>query len=110
MVKRLPRHPIPADQPRTRSGIATLPFRGTIPPEGLYMTDNVTNQVLLEHLKAIQAKLAAMDGRMNELQADVREIKSHMAGFMHSEISRDSTIAAMHERLDRIERRLELHD
>ncbi len=74
------------------------------------MTDNVTNQLLLEHLKAIQAKLAAMDGRMNELQADVRGIKSHMAGFMHSEVSHDSTIAAMQERLDRIERRLELHD
>ncbi|MCY4429931.1 MAG: hypothetical protein OXC11_05990 [Rhodospirillales bacterium] len=59
------------------------------------MGDNVTNQLLLEHLKAIQAKLAAMDGRMNELQADVRGIKSHFAGFMHSEVSHDSTIAAM---------------
>ena len=74
------------------------------------MADNVTNQVLPEHLKAIQAKLAAMDGRMNELEADVRGIKSHMAGFMHSEISHDGTIVAMQERLDRIERRLELHD
>ncbi len=46
------------------------------------MTDNVTNQLLLEHLQAIQAKLAAMDGRMNELQADLRGIKSHMAGFI----------------------------
>ena len=59
------------------------------------MTDNVTNQLLLERLKAIQAKLAAMDGRMNELQADVRGIKSRMAGFMHPEVSHDSTIAAL---------------
>ena len=44
------------------------------------MTDNVTNELLLEHLKAIQTKLAAMDGRLSELQADVRGIKSHMAG------------------------------
>ena len=74
------------------------------------MADNVTNQVLLEHLEAIPAKLAAMDGQMNELQADVRGIKSHMAGFMHSEISHDGIIAALQERLDRIERCLELHD
>ena len=66
------------------------------------MADNVTNQVLLEHLEAIQAKLAAMNGRMNELQADVRGIKSHMVGFMHSEISHDGTNAAMQERLGRI--------
>ena len=74
------------------------------------MTDNVTNQLLLEHLQAIQAKLAAMDGRMNELQADVRRIKSPMASFMHAEVSHDSSMAAMQECLDRIERRLELHD
>ena len=43
------------------------------------MTANVTNQVLPGHLQAIQAKLTAMDGRMNELQADVRGIRSHMA-------------------------------
>ena len=74
------------------------------------MPDNVTNQLLLEHLKAIQAKLASMDDRINELHADVRGVKSHVAGFMQSEISRDSTIATMQERLDRNERRLELHD
>ena len=71
------------------------------------MTDSATNQLLLEHLKAIQATLAAMDGRMNELRADVRGVRSHLAGFMHSEVSHDSThdstIVAMQERL-------ELHD
>ena len=46
------------------------------------MPDNVTNQLLFEHLKAIQSKLAATDGRMNELQADLRGVKSHMAGFI----------------------------
>lgn len=74
------------------------------------MADNVTSQCLLEHLKAIRAKLAAMDGRMNELQADVRGIRSHVAGFMHAEVSHDSSMAAMQERLDQIERRLGFHD
>ena len=71
------------------------------------MTDNVTNQLLLEHLKAIQANQAKMDDRISELQADVRGIKSHMAGFMHAEVAHDTTIAAMQDRLDR---RLDLHD
>ena len=75
--------------------VRRLPSTWYDPLEDLHMTDNVTNRLLLGHLKAIQAKLAAMDGRMNELQADVRGIKSHIAGFMHSEVSHDSTIAAM---------------
>ena len=100
----------PGRPPRTRSGFAKLPSRGTVPPEDLHLTNNVTDQLLLEHLKAVQAKVAAMNGRMNELQADVRGIRSHMAGFMRSEVSHGSTIAAMQAHLDRIERRLELHD
>ena len=48
------------------------------------MPDNVTNQLLLEHLKAIQSKLAAMDDRLHELHTDVRGLKSHMAGFTQS--------------------------
>ena len=75
--------------------VRRLPDTWYDPLEDRHMTDNVTNQLLLEHLKAVQAKQAAMDGLMNELQADVRGIKSHIAGFMHSEVSHDSTVAAM---------------
>ena len=74
------------------------------------MSDTVTNQLLLEHLKAIQSKLSTMANDINDLKSDVRGFKSHMAGFMQSEVAQDSAIAAMQVRLERIERRLELRD
>ena len=74
------------------------------------MSDNVTNRLLLEHLKAIQSKLSSMANDVNDLKADVRGLKSHLAGFMQSEVAQDSAIATMQTRLERIERRLELRD
>ena len=74
------------------------------------MSDNVTNRLLLEHLEAIQSKLSSMANDVNDLKADMRGLKSHMAGFMQSEVAQDSAIATMQTRLERIERRLELRD
>lgn len=74
------------------------------------MSDKVTNQLLLEHLKAIQSKLSAMANDVGDLKSDMRGLKSHMAGFMQSEVAQDSVIATMQTRLERIERRLELRD
>jgi hypothetical protein len=74
------------------------------------MADNVTNELLLEHLKAIQAKLSDMASDITDLKADMRGIKGHMASFMQSEVAQDGSIAGLQERLDRIERRLELGD
>ena len=74
------------------------------------MSETVTNQLLLEHLKAIQSKLSSMADDIADLQSDMRGIKSHMAGFLHSEVAQDGAIASMRARLDRLERRLELQD
>lgn len=72
------------------------------------MSDKVTDQPLLEHLKAIQSRLSAMANDIGDLKSDMRGLKSHMAGFMQSEVAQDS--ATMQTRLERIERRPELRD
>ena len=74
------------------------------------MSDKVTNQLLLEHLEAIQSKLSAMANDIGDLKSDMRGLKSHMADFMQSEVAQDSAIATMQTRLERIERRLDLRD
>ncbi len=74
------------------------------------MVDNVTNELLLEHLKAVQTKLGQVASDISDLKTDMRGIKGHMASFMQSEVTQDSSIAALQSRLDRIERRLELSD
>lgn len=72
------------------------------------MTENVTNALLLEHLKSIQSKLAAMAEDMVDVKTELRGLKSHLAGFMQSDVAQDSAIASLQSRLDRIERRLEI--
>ena len=74
------------------------------------MSDKVTNQLLLEDLKAIQSKLSAVANDIGDLKSDMRGLKSHMAGFTQSEVARDSAIATMQTRPEQIERRLELRD
>ncbi len=74
------------------------------------MSETVTNELLLEHLKAIQTRLASMAGDIADLKSGILGLKSHMAGFMRSEVVQDSAIAALTTRLERVERRLELRD
>ena len=71
------------------------------------MTENVTNELLLETLKASQAKVA---DDIADLKTDMRGVKGHMAAFMQSEVAQDGTLASIQSRLERIERRLELHE
>ena len=74
------------------------------------MADNVTNELLLEHLKQIQSKLSKVDDRLSNVEVDMRSLKSHMTGFMQSEFAQDNSLATLQVRLDRIERRLELNE
>lgn len=74
------------------------------------MANNVTNELLLETLKAIQGSIAKIDARLGHVEADIRIIKGHMASFMQAEVQQDSMIAALSLRIERIERRLELTD
>ena len=71
---------------------------------------NVTNELLLETLKAIQSKLANIAGDIHDLRTDVRGMKSHMAAFLQSEVAQDGSIAALQLKVERIEQRLGLVD
>lgn len=71
---------------------------------------NVTNELILEPLKAIQGKLSAMADDLTDVKADMRGLKTHMAGFMQSEVAQDGVLASIPARLDRIERRLDLSE
>ena len=74
------------------------------------MAENVTNELLLEHLKQIQAKLSDHDERFTRVENELRAIKAHVAGLVQSDLTRDTDQASIQYRLDRIERRLDLVD
>jgi regulator of replication initiation timing len=63
-----------------------------------------------ERLKRVQAQMSRFEDKLNEVAADMRGIKQHMAAFMTSEANQDAAIASLQVRLDRIERRLDLID
>ena len=74
------------------------------------MADNVTNEVLLEHLKALhyEAKVARQERR--EICDEIRAVKGHVAALVQSDLNRDSQQGNLHARIEPIERRLELFD
>jgi len=74
------------------------------------MADNVTNELLLETLKAMQAELTAVADSVVDVKTDMRSLKGHMDAFMQSEVTQDGALASTQARIDRIERRLELAD
>ena len=75
------------------------------------MTDtNVLHDLMLENFRAIRGELVSLRNDTTDIKADLRSIKSHMVGFMQSEVAQDGALAAIQSRLDRIERRLELQD
>ena len=74
------------------------------------MAENVTNELILEHLKQVQRKLSEHDERFSRVEIALRAIKSHVAGLVQSDLSRDADQASLRVRLDRIEHRLGLAD
>jgi septal ring factor EnvC (AmiA/AmiB activator) len=80
------------------------------------MTENVEN-LILEHLKLIQAELAASKDRDAEILMRLANIESGLArvtrdeAMNYAEIVQDRhSVDKLKERIERIERRLELSD
>jgi hypothetical protein len=70
----------------------------------------VTNELMYEVLKSLQARLAEVDGKVDELKHEMQAFRTHLIGI-HQDMSGIHSILVRHEhRLERIERRLELTD
>lgn len=81
------------------------------------MPDNVTNELLLEHMKAVRAELAAMRTDIREIRD--RQTETHSAVLaVRRDQAQDAEVGVhlagrvdrLYDRLDRIERRLDLTD
>ena len=78
------------------------------------MTENVEN-LILEHLKRFQAALDRIEHKLSELTARVANLESGQASIMQhlghlaaADAAQQVAIDRINDRLDRIERRLEL--
>ena len=77
----------------------------------------VTNELMYEVLKAMQTRLAGVDGKIDELKQEMQASRTSQNGIrqeitgVFQEVSGIHATLVRHEgRLDRIERRLELSD
>ncbi len=73
------------------------------------MTDQV-EKLILEHLKAIRAGIAQIDGRLDDLAARVASIERHVADLLADVLRMNGRFDRLESRMLRIERRLELVD
>ena len=78
---------------------------------------DVTTESVFEVLKSVQARLAQVDGKIDELKHEMQASRTSQNGIRHEitgvfqEISGLHATLVRHEgRLDRIERRLELNE
>jgi archaellum component FlaC len=70
----------------------------------------VTNELMFELLKQIQARLDAIEHGIREVKQELNSVRVHILG-MQNDIHNIYGILGRHdERLDRIERRLELRE
>ena len=73
------------------------------------MTDNVESLVL-EHLRAIRTDIARLSDDVRGLRTEMMSVRHHVRGVELSQDVDHNDIASVKDRLDRIERRLELVD
>ncbi len=73
------------------------------------MSDDPDN-LPLRYLRRLDEKVDGLKAGIAELKADNLATKNMMAGFFHGEIAQDSAIGTIKERLDRVERRLDLNE
>jgi len=78
---------------------------------------DVTTKLMFEELKSVQARLAQVDGKIDELKQEMQASRTSQNGIRQEITSVFQEVVAIHAtlvrhegRLDRIERRLELSD
>jgi len=68
----------------------------------------VTNELIYEVLKALQDRLGKLEGRMDEVKQELQAIRTHQLAMQQDTQNIYSALVRQDNRLDRIERRLEL--
>ena len=72
------------------------------------MSENVSDELLLETLKQMQSKLSEHGQAFGRIENEIKAVKSHIQGLVQSDLNRDADWASLKTRIERIERRLEL--
>lgn len=69
---------------------------------------NVSNELMYELMKSMNERLIRIDGRIDQVESELRAIRGHMLAQQQDIANIYATLARHEVRLERIERRLEL--
>ena len=72
------------------------------------MAENVTNELLLEHMKAMRVELAALSGQIRELRDRQTEMHGAVVALRRDQAADAEVAAALAVRVDRISDRVDL--
>lgn len=70
----------------------------------------VSSELVYELLKSMQDRMARMDSKLDRIEGELRVVRGHVGALVQSDLLRGSELADLTVRVERIERRLELHD
>lgn len=74
------------------------------------MSSNEPDSIILRYLRKLDERTERIENNQKDLAADLRILKGHMAGFMQAETRQDGVMASMLDRIERIEKRLDLSE
>ena len=66
------------------------------------------DSLVLEHLRAMRADIADPKHDMREVRSEVISLRVVMGEFIKADARRESSVASLEHRVERLERRLEL--
>ena len=69
-----------------------------------------TTSLVLEHLRHIRSRVDGLTGDMRQVILRLGAVERHVAGFHISDVGQNAEIDGLKQRLDRVERLLELTD
>jgi ACT domain-containing protein len=69
-----------------------------------------TENIVLEHLRAIRGDMAKMASSMRDLSVEMTAMRQHLSGVVTIQEHDHGDLASIKVRLERIEKRLELAD
>ena len=70
----------------------------------------ISAELVYEVLKSLQTRIVGIDGKIDELKQDLQAMRTHIIGVQQEISGIHSTLIRHEQRLDRIERRLEIAD
>ena len=74
------------------------------------MPENVTNELLYEVLKSLQADMAGMRGEIREVKATLTGVREQLHTMEGNALRQERMMAILEMRIERIETRLSLND